>query len=149
MNCDHFKPMMMAYLDGELSPEEHTQYQAHLADCQACKRELDEFAKLKEELTMMKFKEPSDIELDHYWRSVYNRLERRIGWALFSAGSIILLCYGGYKLIEEIVKDPTVSAVMKVGVVAAMFGAVILFVSSLRERLAVRKVDKYSKEVER
>ena len=149
MNCDHFKTMMMAYLDGELSPEDREQYQAHLADCQTCKRELDEFAKLKEELTMMKFKEPSDIELDHYWRSVYNRLERRIGWALFSAGSIILLCYGGYKLIEEIVKDPTVSAVMKVGVVAAMFGAVILFVSSLRERLAVRKVDKYSKEVER
>ena len=149
MNCDQSKPTMMAYLDGELSSEDRERHQAHLADCQDCRRELDEFAKLKQELTTMKFKEPSDIELDHYWRSVYNRLERRIGWALFSAGSIILLCYGGYKLIEEIVKDPNVSAVIKVGVIAAIFGAVILLVSSLRERLAVRKADRYSKEIQR
>ena len=149
MNCDQAKPLMMAYLDGELSSVDRTQFEAHVAECQVCKQELDEFAKLKEELTMMKFKEPSDVELENYWRNVYNRLERGAGWALFSLGSIILLCYGGFKFVEAIVKDPNVAVLLKVGVVAAIFGAVILFVSTLRERLTVRKVDKYSKEVER
>ena len=98
---------------------------------------------------MMKFKEPTDVELERYWHSVYNRLERGLGWVLFSLGAIIVLCYGGFKLVEEIVRDPGVAVLLKVGIVALVFGTVILFVSLLRERLAVVKVDRYSKEVER
>ena len=149
MNCNNFDPLMMGYLDGELGPEQHSRFEAHLAACQRCVREFDEFVKLKQELTMIKFKEPSDIELEHYWRSVYNRLERRVGWALFSLGGILLMCWGAYKMIEEIMKDPAYPVMLKVGVVATVFGTIILFISSLRERLAVRKSDKYSKEVER
>ena len=98
---------------------------------------------------MAKLKEPSDIELAQYWSSVYNRLERGIGWILFSVGAIIVLCYGGFKLVEEIIKDPEIVPLFKVGIVALVFGVAILLVSVLRERLRVRKVDKYSKEIER
>ena len=98
---------------------------------------------------MIRFKEPSDAELERYWSSIYNRLERGAGWILLSVGAIILLCYGAFRLVEGIIKDPKVAIVLKVGVVALVFGVVILFVSLLRERLAVRKVDKYSREVER
>jgi predicted anti-sigma-YlaC factor YlaD len=149
MNCDEFKPLMMGYLDGELQPEQHARLEEHLAACQACARELAEFRGVKEELAMMEFSEPSDAELDSYWRSVYNRLERGLGWVLFSLGAILLLCYGGFRLVEEIVKDPNIELVVKAGVLALVFGTVVLFVSLLRERLAVRKVDKYSKEVKR
>ncbi len=149
MSCDQFKPMMMGYLDGELQPEQRARFEGHLASCEACRLELAEFRKVKEELAMMQFGEPSDVELERYWRGIYNRLERGVAWILFSAGAIILLCYGGFKLVEEVIKDPTVAFVVKAGVLALIFGIVILFVSLLRERLAVRKVDKYSKEVER
>ncbi len=149
MNCDDFKPMLTGYLDGELTPERSAELEAHLATCEACRRELAELTGLKEELAMMKFKEPPDVELERYWRSVYNRLERGLGWILFSVGAIVVLCYGAFLLIEEMIKDPRIAVLLKVGVVALVFGAVILFVSLLRERLAVRKVDKYSKEVER
>jgi len=149
MSCDEFKSMITPYLDNELPPERRALFETHLASCQRCRRELEEFSKLKEELDMIRFKEPTDAELERYWRSVYNRLERGIGWVLFSVGAIVLLCYGGFKLVEETIKNPEISALLKVGVLAAVFGTVILFVSLLRERLAVRKVDKYSKEVER
>lgn len=149
MSCDQFKSIMMAYLDGELSPEERSRFERHLADCPRCKRDLSEFTNLKEELAMIRFKEPTDVELARYWRSVYNRLERGIAWILFSLGAIILLCYGAFKLIEETIRDPNIGVLLKVGVVAAVFGGVVLFVSLLRERLTTRKVDKYSKEVER
>ena len=98
---------------------------------------------------MVKLKEPTDLELAQYWSGVYNRLERGIGWILFSVGAIIVLCYGGFRLVEEIVKDPEVAVLLKVGVVALVFGAAILLVSILRERLRVRKTDKYSKEIQR
>lgn len=149
MSCDRFKSLITAYIDGELPPEQRALFEDHLASCGQCARDLAEFAKLKEELDMLKFKEPTDAELDRYWRSIYNRLERGIAWILFSVGAMVLLCYGGFKLVEETIKNPEVGTLLKVGVLAAVFGTVILFVSLLRERLAVRKVDKYSKEIER
>ncbi len=149
MNCDEFKPMLTGYVDGELPAELRAALEQHLDGCEACKRELASLSRLKEELAMMKFKEPTDVELERYWHSVYNRLERGLGWVLFSLGAIIVLCYGGFKLVEEIVRDPGVAVLLKVGIVALVFGTVILFVSLLRERLAVVKVDRYSKEVER
>ena len=36
-----------------------------------------------------------------YWASVYNRLERRIGWILLSIGAMITLFFGGYKMVAE------------------------------------------------
>ena len=149
MNCEDYGPMLTAYVDGELSDEDRRRLDEHLAGCQRCRDQLAEWTALQEELAMIKFTEPTDAELQRYWSGVYNRLERGIGWILFSVGSILLLCYGAFKLIESVITDPTVAWVVKIGVVALMFGAVVLFVSLLRERLAVRKKDRYSREVER
>ena len=141
--------MISAYVDGELTPEQRERLESHLSACDACKRELAEVRALKKELDMIKFTEPTDEQLERYWSGVYNRLERGAGWVLFSIGAIVLLCYGGFKLVEQVVRDPAVAWWVKGGVLALVFGLAILFVSLLRERLAVRKVDKYSKEVER
>ena len=149
MKCDDFKSLMMGYLDDELEPDLRSKVEAHLADCPDCRKELEQFRRMKEELNMVKFKEPSDAELERYWNNIYNRLERGLGWITLSLGAIILLSYGGFKLVEEVVKDPEIGLLIKVGVLALVFGTVVLFVSLLRERLALLKIDKYSKEVER
>ena len=149
MSCEKFKPMITGYLDDELSADQLQSLQEHLATCQDCAGELDNLRDLKENLAMIKFREPSDAELDRYWKSIYNRLERGVGWILFSAGAIILLCYGGFRLIEKVIRDPSIDMLLKIGLVALVFGVVVLFVSTLRERLTIRKVDKYSKEIER
>ena len=98
---------------------------------------------------MIKFKEPSDAELERYWSRIYNRLERGVGWILFSLGAIVLICWGAFEAIEEMIQDPGISLALKVGVVALIVGGAILLVSAVRERLTVRKTDKYSREVER
>jgi predicted anti-sigma-YlaC factor YlaD len=149
MSCDEFRSMISAYADGELTPDQRERLESHLSACDACKRELAEVRALKKELDMIKFTEPTDEQLERYWSSVYNRLERGAGWVLFSIGAIVLLCYGGFKLVEEVVRDPAIAWWVKGGVLALVFGLAVLFVSLLRERLAVRKVDKYSREVER
>ena len=149
MSCDEFDRMAGAYLDGELSGEERRRFEEHLAACDACTRELAELKRLTEDLNMMRFKEPGDEELERYWAGVYNRLERGIGWVLLSVGAILTLCYGAFTVIEEMIRDPAISVILKVGVCALIAGLVVLFMSLLRERLVVRKVDRYSREVER
>jgi anti-sigma factor RsiW len=149
MSCEEFQELITRYVDDELTPQDRHRLEDHLRACESCKRRLADLAHLKEKLTMIRFKEPSDVELQRYWSRIYNRLERGLGWILFSLGAILLLCYGGFRLIEELVKDPDIALILKVGVVALLFGAVILFVSLLRERLTVRKTDRYSKEIER
>ena len=149
MSCEDLGHLITGYVDGELSDAERRKLEDHLAACEACRRELDECATIKEHLTMIKFKEPSDAELERYWRSVYNRLERGAAWILFSLGAIVVICWGAFLAIEEMIKDPGISIVLKVGVVALIVGGVVLFVSLVRERLTLRKTDKYSREVER
>ena len=149
MSCQDYRQLMTGYIDGELPDAQRRELESHLRACEACTRELEEFVAIKENLTMIKFKEPSDAELERYWGRVYNRLERGVAWILFSLGAIVVLCWGAFKMIEEIIQDPNISLVLKIGVVSLVVGVVVLFVSMVRERLTVRKTDKYSREVER
>lgn len=149
MSCERFNPLLSGYVDGELAAEERRRLEEHLATCEACRRELEGLKSLKEDLAMLKFKEPSDAELERYWAGVYNRLERGIGWILLSVGAILLLSYGAFQFIEGLIRDPAVALVVKIGTCALVFGVVVLFVSLLRERLSVCKVDRYSKEIDR
>ena len=87
MNCEELKSTMMSYLDGELPEEERARFERHLSQCETCADEFAGLGKLKEELAMLKFREPSDVELEAYWRGVYNRLERGVGWVFFSAAT--------------------------------------------------------------
>ena len=149
MNCSEYAPMLTGYMDGELSPEDRARLEEHLKGCETCQGELAALTGLKEELAMMDFVEPTDVELDAYWAGVYNRMERRAGWVLLSVGAIALIAYGAFKLVEKFVTDPSVALMLKIGVLAVVLGLIILFISILRERIAVSKADRYSREIKR
>ena len=148
MTCNNYKDLMMGYLDDELSDEQRTTFQEHLSDCSDCREELEDFKKLKaitDDVTLM---QPEDKIWQQYWGNIYNRLERGIGWILFGISAILLLIYGGFKMIEEIVNDPTTGFGLKVGLIALIVGLAILFVSAARERLHFWSKDRY-KDVRR
>ena len=48
MNCDHIRPLLSLYLDGELDPAQQDDVAAHLAVCRECTRALDDFRALGE-----------------------------------------------------------------------------------------------------
>ena len=148
-DCEDLKPQMMSYLDGELSDEERRRFESHLSTCARCAEELAGFREMKERLAMLKFREPTDVELEQYWRRVYNRMERGIGWILFSLGTVLVLSYAALMLVKEFISDSQAPLIVRIGVVGLVVGGVALFVSVLRERLTVRKADRYSREVER
>jgi predicted anti-sigma-YlaC factor YlaD len=148
MTCHDYKDLMMGYLDNELSNEQRRQFEEHLSGCSECKKELKEFRKLKaitDEVTLV---EPEDRIWQDYWSGVYNRIERSVGWIVFSIAAILLTIYGGFKLIEEMIKDPNIETMLKVGLLALIAGLAILFVSVLRERFYFWKRDRY-KDVRR
>ncbi len=148
MTCHDYKDLMMGYLDNELSDEQKRQFEEHLDGCSECTNELKEFRKLKaitDEVTLV---EPEDRIWQDYWNGVYNRIERSVGWIVFSVAAILLTIYGGFKLIEEIIKDATIGMLLKAGLLALIVGLAILFVSVLRERLYFRQRDRY-KDVRR
>lgn len=148
MEHERLKKLISPYLDGELGEEEVRQIETHLATCPECRREMEQMRKLEEVMGMMKLKSPPQEMWDVYWRSVYNRLERGLGWILLSLGSIILLFFGAYKMVEGIIKDATVSLVLKVGLLVFLAGIVVLLVSIVREQFFLRRKERY-KEVEK
>jgi predicted anti-sigma-YlaC factor YlaD len=148
MTCHDYKNVMMGYLDNELESEQKKAFEEHLASCPECKSELQEFKHLKQITDEVSLVEPEDKIWEQYWSSIYNRIERNAGWIVFSLAAILLLIYGGFKAIEEIIKDPTVDIVLKTGLLALIAGLAILLVSVLREKLYFRKKDRY-KDVRR
>ncbi len=143
MTCHDYKDIMMGYLDNELSNEQRRQFEEHLTGCSECKAELKEFRKLKaitDEVTLV---EPEDKIWQDYWSGVYNRIERSVGWVVFSVSAILLVIYGGFKLIEEIITDASVGVLLKAGLLALIAGLAILLVSVFRERLHFWQKDRY------
>ncbi len=143
MKCDNIKALMMAYLDDEITPEEKKIFEEHILQCRTCAAELKDFQKLKEVTDTMKLNEPEDKVWNAYWSGIYNRIERGTGWILFSIGVIIMLCYGGYKVVEELISDPEIGLFVKIAIFALIGGFSILLVSVLRERLYFWKKDPY------
>jgi hypothetical protein len=136
------------YLDGDITTEEQTELNSILISDSELKKEFDEQVRIKEVLKKMKLKNPSVEVWDSYWLGVYNRLERGLAWILVSIGAIILIAYGAYEAISEMLKDTSTPGIVKIGISALITGGVILLFSVLREKLFTRNHDKY-KEIQR
>ncbi len=136
------------YFEEDLSAEEKEELAQLIKKNKKTAKELKDMDKLKEVIEML---EPVNPEKDweEYWSSLYNRLERGIGWIVFGVGTILTLTFFGFQFIKEVIRDPQIALYAKVGLISLILGLAILFVSVLRERITLSKTDKYSKEVKR
>lgn len=150
MNKDHkkIKELIAASFEGELNAEDKRMVAEHIKSCVSCRQAYEEMSRFEEVMNKMELQKPSRDTWKYYWDSIYNRLERRIGWILFSVGVMILLFFGGYKGIEGLIQDPGTPLLLKVGILTILGGVVILLVSIFREQIFVRKRERY-KEVEK
>lgn len=148
MKCEEIRPLLMAYLDGEIEEEERLEVEKHLSECETCRKEYRSFVKLKEVADNMRFADLSDELWAGYWKGIYRRIERGAGWVFFSIGAIILLVFGGYQCFKQLFADPGISWIAKIGLSTCAFGAIVLLVSIIRERLFLFKTERY-REVKR
>lgn len=143
IDCKQAEVLMMGLLDNELSEKQHQDIQTHLAECKACSAKFESYKNLKKDTKKMKFKNLPEVYWDEYWQNVYNRIERGVGWIFFSIGAIILLIFAGYEIFQEFFLNPEEPIGIKIGMGFFGVGLIVLFVSVLREKLMIRKVDKY------
>lgn len=148
MDHQKIKELISSYHDGELDNREKQMLKQHLEQCAECRKEYEEMGKFEEVMGKMQLKKPQKETWEVYWSTVYNRMERGIGWILLSIGGMILLFFGGYKAVEGIIQDSSTPLLLKVGILAALGGVVVLLVSLLREQLFVHKRERY-KEVKK
>lgn len=140
---EKFEKLMTGALDQELTQDEQRELQKMLDNDPALAQEFREYKKLKEATTTMKFKAPPPEVWENYWVHVYNRIERGIGWLIFSIGAVILLTFGGFKAVEAIINDPGLAFIAKVGILLTIGGLAVLFVSVAREKFFTGKNDPY------
>jgi predicted anti-sigma-YlaC factor YlaD len=145
MADDAFKPLLMGYLDSELTETEILRMEQHLKECSDCASELEEFRKLKEVTNSMHILVPDDKYWEDYWSHIYNRLERKVGWILTSIGVIVLASYGLYKLVADMLFHHGMPLMVGIGVLAFIVGICTLAISVLRERIFLAKSDKYER----
>jgi hypothetical protein len=140
------KKLIASYHEDVLDSKQKSQVEEHIRTCPECQKEFEETRKFEEVMGKMALKKPPKETWEVYWTSVYNRMERGIGWIFMSIGAMILFFFGGYLLVEAIIQDPEIPVLLKIGILAAMAGAAVLLVSFGRERLFVDKRERY-KEV--
>ena len=145
MACNHTEIDVMRYVDGEMNTAEYETFKKHLESCDTCRSMLKEMSSLKEVTDSMKIADLPEAVWEKYWNGVYNRIERSVAWFFFILGSLILTGYSIYKVII----DPSLHNIAGLGVLFLVIGLAILFLSVLREKIAVSKADRYISEVKR
>lgn len=143
MKCEEAKPLIMALLDGEIEEAQKRPLERHLQSCYACAKELEEFRQLKELTEGVTLMEPESRIWQEYWSRVYNRIERALGAVLLAVSAAALLIFAGFKAVEGLIKDPSLALSLKVAILAAIAGFVLLLVSVVRERWYFWKRDRY------
>ncbi len=145
---ERIRHLMMAYLDDELAPDDRGELERLLETDPALREEWQRLRRVKEVTADMALKGPDAEVWDDYWTSVYRRLERGIGWVLVSLGAVVLVSYGLWTAVKSLLEDTTTLPLVRWAMLVALVGAVVLFVSVVREKLFVRRRDPY-KDVKR
>lgn len=140
---ERVRHLMMAEVDEEISGEGRRELELALEDNPHLREELETFHRLKEVTDTMTPSKPPEETWDTYWEHVYRRVERGIGWVLVSLGTITAGTWALWNAVSELIRDTTMPAYVRWGLLALIAGFVILFVSVVRERLFMQKDDPY------
>lgn len=147
-NGERARRLMMAALDGELSPEEQSELERVLESDPELRREWKELQGVKEVTGTMGYREPPEEIWDEYWTSIYSRVERGIGWILVSLGALVVFGWGMWVTLEAVFHESEIPLVVKAGIFATVFGVGVLLLSVIREKFFTRRRDPY-REVQR
>lgn len=136
--------LLSGYLDGELDAAQRARVEAALEADPAARAELAEMRRLKELADALGADARGDAAIEVFWGRVYNRLERRTGWAMLLAGLLGLGAAGAALFFGGDAPWP-----VKAGVALAALGALALLLSVWRERRRLLPHDRYTREIHR
>ena len=146
---DRAHALMMAAIDGEITPADRRELDALIAKQPGLADEWRRMTRVKEVTATMRLQHPPEEVWDRYWESTYRRAERGIGWILLAAGALVLAGYGLWHAVEALLADTTTPVFVRAAIAATALGLLVLAVSVIREKLFTGRRDPYQKEVVR
>jgi predicted anti-sigma-YlaC factor YlaD len=136
-------PLLSAYVDGELSPEDAARVEAHLAENADTRRQVAELRRLKSMTDALRLKEPPPEEWETFWNGVYNRTERSLGWMLLVLGLVVIGGWAILQLLTALWVTDDLPLFIKGAVVVGAGGLLLLLISVIRERVYKRSRTRY------
>ena len=136
-------PLLSAYVDGELETVDLARIEAHLADNEQTRREVEKLRRLKDVASAMYIKEPPPEEWEVFWKSVYNRAERSLGWILLCFGLVAIGAWGITEILSALLETEALPLYVKGGIFVLAAGSLVLIISAIRERVYKRKRTRY------
>jgi hypothetical protein len=128
---------LMAYVDDEMPPGERLAFETQLAEDPDLAAQVAEFRSLADFTNSMTLAEPTDHEMQRFWRSFYNRSEWQLGWILVVLGGSVLLGYGLYELMQ------IESWIIKGSSGSLILGAGLLRWNTIRQKMRTHRLDRY------
>ena len=135
--------LLMGYADDELGPEDRARVEEALAKDPGLRKELAEMKRLKE--ATLGVDALTDADIEAFWGTVYNKLERRAGWILLLAGTAGVVGAGCYLFFTHAWAHWSV----KLAGASGLLGTLLLVWSVWRERSRALRHDRYAREVRR
>lgn len=145
---DRAHDLMMLLLDGQLKEAEKKELNRLLDRDPELHDEFQTLTRLKEVTDTMALKSPDKDVWNTYWYNVYNRIERGLAWFLFTLGAAVVIAYGFIHALCDLWKSRDLPWMIKLGICGAILGIVLLILSVIREKLFLRRHERY-KEVQR
>jgi len=142
------RQLMMAEFDGEIKISKKEELLQLLNEFPDLNEEYKSFLELKEVTDTMSLKNPDPEIWETYWYSIYNKIERGLAWFILTIGAGILIVYGLGQVLANLWQDPNTPVLLKIGIFGALLGLILLLISVLREKLFLRRHERY-KEVQK
>ena len=139
---------MMGRLDGELSADEESELDGLIETNDELRSEMSTMERVKNVTRAVTLRTPPDQIWEDYMNSVYQKIERGVGWILLSIGAIVILSYGLWNGVSQLIASTAVPWYLKAALLAVMVGGAVITVSVVREKLFMRTKDPY-REIER
>jgi len=142
-SCPEYAELIVKYVDGAASDEERARLEAHVATCAKCRREVEGHTRVANAARDIRFVDLPEDAWRSYWKNTYNRMERTIGWALVVIGfAVVSSCVVG-RFAHWIATNQTLNLAEKLGLGAVVAGLVVIVVGVVRERIVMRRFDRY------
>ena len=135
-------PLLSAYVDGELDAADLVRVEAHLATSAEARDEVERLRAFNRLTAGLRLREAPPEDWESFWRNLYNRSERSLGWVLVIAGVAVVGLWGLLQVTLAVLATD-LPIVVKGGLLAAAVGLLVLLISVLRERLFTRRRTRY------
>ena len=133
--------LAMAYVDGQLSPEDRTSLEAGLATDPELARHLAHYQALDLVTRSMAPPEPGDQEWARLEGGALHGSGSRLAWSLVTIGGLGLAAYGTY----DLATSDSITGLHKTSLLALLGGGLLLVGLAIHQRMRLLPFDPYRK----